>query len=152
MRASDYRIRNMEVADLDGVAQLEARSYEFPWTLGIFRDCLRVGYVCCTLESEQAVLSGYCIMAIAAGEAHILNLCVAPDLRRLGLGQRLLDHLLGLARQSKCRKIFLEVRPSNQPAIGLYQANDFRRIGIRRGYYRAREGKEDAIVLFRALA
>ncbi len=141
----------MHADDLDTVAQMEAESYEFPWSPGIFRDCLRVGYCCETLVNESGDVSGYCIIAVAAGEAHILNLCVASQLRRLGLGQRLLQHLLDYARRAQCFKIFLEVRPSNRAALALYEKNGFGRLGVRRDYYRAKEGKEDAIVLSLAL-
>lgn len=147
MRESKIRIRAMSAADLETVAEMESQSYEFPWTLGIFRDCLRVGYCCDVLEDAAGSLSGYCIMAVAAGEAHILNLCVSPALRMRGLGRRLLEHLLGLARQADCYRIFLEVRPSNSAALALYEQNGFERLGVRRDYYRAREGREDAVVL-----
>lgn len=147
MPESACRLRPMTVDDLDAVAQLEAQSYEFPWTYGIFRDCLRVGYRCDVLEGDGGSLAGYCILAMAAGEAHILNLCVLPSLRRQGLGRRLLQHLLRLARQADCFEVFLEVRPSNQAALALYEDNGFQQLSIRRDYYRSREGNEDAIVL-----
>lgn len=141
----------MGTDDLEAVAALEASSYEFPWTLGIFADCLRVGYRCEVLENNDGRLLGYCILSLALDEAHILNLCVSSDRRGQGLGQLLLDHLLDKARTAGCRRIFLEVRPSNAAALALYAGRDFARLGLRRGYYRSANGREDAVVLARTL-
>ncbi len=137
----------MSEDDLDAVAALEAVSYEFPWTRGIFHDCLRVGYRCDVLEDEAGNFLGYCILAVALDEAHILNLCVATGLRGQGMGGRMLDYLLVRAREAGCRRIFLEVRPSNAAALALYRGRAFQELGLRRDYYRAAEGREDAVVL-----
>lgn len=143
--------RAMTADDLATVASMEARAYEFPWTRGIFQDCLRVGYRCDVLEEEPGVVLGYCILAMALDEAHILNLCVHVARRREGLGSELLDHLLDAARSAGCRRVFLEVRPSNLAALALYARRSFEKLGVRRGYYRAAEGREDAIVLAKTL-
>jgi ribosomal-protein-alanine N-acetyltransferase len=90
-------------------------------------------------------------MSLAADEAHLLNLCVRPTLQRRGLGADLLDWLLDRARAGGAREIFLEVRPSNIPAARLYARAGFRRIGLRRNYYRADNGREDAVVLAKEL-
>ena len=84
-------IREMEVDDLGRIIDIEIAAYEHPWTLGIFRDCLRVGYDCWCLQVDGAVL-GYCVLSHAAGETHLLNLCVAPDaqeLQRFGVSRRI---------------------------------------------------------------
>lgn len=141
----------MTTDDLSAVAGLEAASYEFPWTRGIFHDCLRVGYDCEVLEDDAGKLLGYCILAVALDEAHILNLCVSLEHRGQGLGGSLLDRLLSKARQSNCRRIFLEVRPSNGAALALYAGRDFEQVGLRRDYYRSANGREDAVVLAREL-
>jgi ribosomal-protein-alanine N-acetyltransferase len=140
----------MQEADLAAVLALETRSYAFPWTEGIFRDCLRVGYFCSVLEIDY-LLAGYGVISSAAGEAHLLNLCVREEFRCRGLGRRLLDHLLDLASHSGARLVFLEVRPGNTAAIRLYETMFFQQIGMRRGYYQAEGGREDALVMRRDL-
>ena len=142
--------RAMQEADLAAVLALETRSYAFPWTEGIFRDCLRVGYYCSVLEIDY-LLAGYGVISSGAGEAHLLNLCVREEFRCRGLGRRLLDHLLDLASHSGARLAFLEVRPGNTAAIRLYETMHFQQIGMRRGYYQAEGGREDALVMRRDL-
>ena len=144
------RFRPMDADDIAPVVALEHSVYPFPWSEQIFRDCLRVGYDCWVVESDGRV-SGYGIMSMGAGECHILNLCIAPPLRRRGVGRRLLFALLARARKSGMQHAFLEVRPSNHGAIALYERSGFERIGVRRGYYQAADGREDAIVYRRAL-
>jgi ribosomal-protein-alanine N-acetyltransferase len=132
--------------DLSQVSDIERRSYDYPWSHGVFRDCLLAGYCCIVLERADSI-AGYSILSVAAGEAHILNLCVDPDFRRLGYGDRLLDEILARARAAGVREIFLEVRPSNATALALYRKKGFRQIANRRAYYQARNGREDAAVL-----
>lgn len=144
-------IRDMGPDDVAAVARLEAESYPFPWSAGIFRDCLRVGYYCCVAEDEGQCI-GYAIMSVGAGEAHVLNLCVAERMRRRGLGADLLAQLLEFAAATGAREIFLEVRPSNGAALHLYKTRGFSQIGVRRGYYQSVGGREDAVVLRRQLA
>lgn len=139
------RVRPMLHGDLAHVADIERRSYEFPWTQGIFRDCLLAGYTCIVLETGEELL-GYGIVSIAAAEAHLLNLCIDPRFRRLGYGERLLDELIRRAREAIAERMLLEVRPSNRSAIDLYRSRGFRPIGTRRGYYQANRGREDAVV------
>jgi len=140
------QIRLMLPSDLKAVAQIEKSAYDYPWSHGIFRDCLLAGYYSLVVEVGGAVV-GYGIMSIAAAEAHILNLCVHPHSQRLGYGRRLLTALLLKAQQSETNKVFLEVRPSNKAALGLYESAGFERIGIRPDYYQADFGREDAVVL-----
>ena len=150
MQLPAVRIRPMHEADLAAVAALERSSYLFPWTEGIFRDCVRVGYVCRVMEIGGAIV-GYGVLSAGAGEAHILNLCVADEYRCRGLGRYMMNHLIERARGSGVREAFLEVRPSNTTAIRLYQSMGFEQVGIRRGYYQATVGREDAVVLKRTL-
>jgi ribosomal-protein-alanine N-acetyltransferase len=144
--APTRRLRAMREGDLDAVMAIEKRAYPFPWTRGIFRDCLRAGYPAGVLEQDGAVL-GYAVLSIAAGEAHILNLCAAPEVQREGHGRRLLRALLLQARGRGAQRVFLEVRPSNPAAIALYDAEGFNEIGRRPRYYPAANGREDAIVM-----
>ena len=138
--------RTMMPSDVAAVADIERRSYEFPWSHGVFRDCLLAGYSCIVLEHGDDVV-GYCILSVAAGEAHILNLCVDPNYRKLGYGDRLLEEILNRAKGAEVKQVFLEVRPSNDNAISLYRKKGFRQIAERPAYYQAREGREDAAVL-----
>ena len=140
------RLRRMGAPDLDAVMAIESAVYTHPWTRGNFVDSLGAGYLCQVLECG-AELAGYCIVAIAANEAHLLNLSVAARWQRRGLGSHLLQFVLGLARERAVQRIFLEVRVSNAAALGLYARAGFREIGTRHGYYPAAAGREDARVL-----
>lgn len=140
------RVRAMRQVDVPQVAALEKASYEYPWSAGIFRDCLLAGYTSVVLE-QDAELIGYAVMSVAAGEAHLLNICLAEHVRRQGIARRLLRHMLDLAMQAGAERLFLEVRPSNKDALRLYRAAGFRVVDVRRGYYRAPGGNEDAVVL-----
>lgn len=144
-------IRRMAEADVPWVSQVERESYPFPWSEAIFRDCLRVGYHCRVVELDGRVI-GHGILGMGAGEAHVLNVCVHPDFRCRGVGRRLLEDLLDAARAAGMIDAFLEVRPTNLSAIRLYLAMGFRQVGIRRGYYQAVNGREDAAVLRLGLA
>jgi [ribosomal protein S18]-alanine N-acetyltransferase len=148
--APEIRIRPMTDADVGEVFAVERASYQFPWSEGIFRDCLRVGYVCRVLTLGSQII-GYGVMSVGAGEAHILNLCVAGSHRCHGLGRRMLGYLLDRGAAAGMSEAFLEVRPSNTAAIRLYQAIGFEQVGMRRGYYQAVGGREDAAVLRLAL-
>jgi [ribosomal protein S18]-alanine N-acetyltransferase len=142
----EVHIRPMMEADLPEVATIERLSYAFPWSESIFRDCLRVGYTCRALDLDGQII-GYGVMSFGAGEAHVLNVCVRDEFRNVGFGRRLLEHLIERAGAAGVNEVFLEVRPSNLSAIRLYQRLGFEQIGIRRGYYQALDGREDAIVL-----
>lgn len=142
----DAAIRPMSEADVATVAALERAAYQFPWSEGIFRDCVRVGYICRVVTIGDATI-GYAVMSIGAGEAHVLNLCVRYDFRCRGLGKRLLGYMLERAAAAGMTEAFLEVRPTNVTAIRLYQSMGFEQVGIRRGYYQAENGREDAVVL-----
>ncbi|MFN2301179.1 MAG: ribosomal protein S18-alanine N-acetyltransferase [Gammaproteobacteria bacterium] len=145
------RLRPMRIADVDAVMAVEKAAYPFPWTVGIFSDCLRIGY-CCWIAEDAEGVAGYAVMAAGPGEAHLLNLCVSPDRQRGGLGRLLLAHMLELAREHRADTMFLEVRPSNLAALALYRDSGFVEVGMRTAYYPAGRGKrEDAIVLAKTL-
>jgi ribosomal-protein-alanine N-acetyltransferase len=143
-------LRPMREEDLPAVQAIEARAYEFPWSIGIFRDCLRADYPSWVMY-DQGRIEGYFLMSIAAGEAHVLNVCVAPELQGQGHGRRLLQALVQVARGRNVARIFLEVRPSNLGAIRLYHREGFNEIGRRPRYYPARDGREDALVMAKEL-
>lgn len=139
-------LRDMQEADLPAIMAIERVAYEFPWTEGILRDCFRFGYVCKVYESRAGIL-GYGILSIGAGECHFLNICIAPSQQRRGHGARLVKALLDIARQGRVRSAILEVRASNLAAFKLYDKLGFNEIGVRKNYYPARTGREDALVL-----
>ncbi len=143
-------IRPMHELDIPAVVAIERAGYQFPWSEGIFRDCLRVGYICRVVEIGDD-MAGYGIMSVGAGEAHILNVCIRDDYRCRGLARQLLVHMLERARAVGMREAFLEVRPSNTAASRLYLSMGFEQVGLRRGYYQATFGREDAAVLRRVL-
>ncbi|MCO6411816.1 MAG: ribosomal protein S18-alanine N-acetyltransferase [Thiogranum sp.] len=144
--ADQSRLRPLTPDDLDAIMEIEHRAYRFPWTAGIFRDCLRVGYCCWCYERNDRI-EGYGVMSVAAGESHILNLTVRPESQRQGIGARLMRHFLQLARRHNADIVMLEVRPSNTPAVRLYEKMGFNEVGVRRNYYPADQGREDALLL-----
>jgi len=139
-------LRAMREVDLPAVMAIEQRAYAFPWTQGVFRDCLLANHPAWVLVEDGAII-GYAVLSVAADEAHILNLCTAPEMQGRGHGRRLLRALMQLARGRGAHRVFLEVRPSNGPAIALYHDEGFNEIGRRPRYYPAREGREDALVM-----
>ena len=139
-------LRPMRVADLGAVMDIEHRAYPFPWTHGIFRDCLQAGYPSWVLHQDERII-GYGVVSIAADEAHVLNVCIDPREQGHGHGRRLLRALVKLAHGHGAQRLFLEVRPSNPNAIALYHDEGFNEIGRRPRYYPAQQGREDAIVM-----
>ncbi|HEX7338352.1 MAG TPA: ribosomal protein S18-alanine N-acetyltransferase [Rhodanobacteraceae bacterium] len=140
------QLRNMHREDLVQIADIEQSAYEFGWPLGIFRDCLRAGHACWVLAAGSEIL-GYGVLSHGAGEAHVLNVCVAPAQQGKGHGRRLLKRLLDTARWYGVERVFLEVRPSNTTAQALYESEGFNEVGRRPRYYPARNGREDAIIM-----
>jgi len=140
----------MREDDLPKIDEIERKAYDFPWSTSIFRDCMRARYACVLAENEDGLLA-YAVMSMAAGEAHVLNLCVKPECQGQGRGRRILDHLIETAFENGVDTMFLEVRPSNPAAVALYHEAGFNQIGVRQDYYPAHEGREDALVLARAL-
>jgi ribosomal-protein-alanine N-acetyltransferase len=140
------QVRGMRLDDLPVVSALEKLSYEFPWSMGIFSDCVKAGHSSWVLCADESI-AGYGILSTGAGEAHLLNLCIAPDYRGRGLGRHLLGRVLDIARWDRAERVFLEVRPSNPLAKALYESVGFTQIGIRPRYYPAAGGREDAIVM-----
>lgn len=142
--------RPMQKPDLRQVVRIEGRGYNYPWSRGIFNDCIRAGYHCRVLQLEQRI-AAYGILMIGAGEAHILNICVAPDQQGQGLARRMLRHLLNLAAEDQVETVFLEVRPSNMIALHVYRSEGFCEVGTRPNYYPAKKGREDALVMAKTL-
>ncbi len=141
----------MAERDLAEVMAIESAIYTHPWTRGNFADSLRAGYECRVLRLGPE-LAGYFVLLVAAAEAHLLNLSIAAAHQRAGHGTSLLAQAAELARRLGARSLFLEVRPSNRGAQALYTRFGFRKVAVRRGYYPARAGREDALVLALGLA
>jgi ribosomal-protein-alanine N-acetyltransferase len=142
--------RPIQEADLPQIIEIERQSYPHPWTQIIFGDCLHAGYsswVC----GRSGVIEAYGILSAAAGEAHLLNICVRKESRQQGIGRKMLRHLVAIARRHDTEIIFLEVRPSNVAARALYEDEGFNELGNRGGYYPAGDGREDALILARTL-
>jgi ribosomal-protein-alanine N-acetyltransferase len=145
-----FHLRPMRLDDLPYVMPVEQAAYSHPWTEGIFRDCLRVGYQCWVAERGD-VLVGHAVMSVAVGEAHILNLCIAPDRQGQGLGRRLLQRMLRLAAELQADTVYLEVRETNRIARVLYESLGFTQIGQRPDYYPDDEGRENALIYAKSL-
>lgn len=141
----------MHVGDLDEIMLIENAVYPFPWSRGNFADSLAAGYSAwvCRVGGE---LVGYVVIMMAVDEAHLLNISVAGKRQRMGFGARLLHHAMQVAYRLGGRRLLLEVRPSNAAALDLYRHFGFVQIGVRKAYYPARDGREDAAVLVRSLA
>jgi ribosomal-protein-alanine N-acetyltransferase len=132
--------------DLDRVIENETRSYAFPWTRGVFSDCLKSHHECWVAVREDDLI-GHGILSIGANEAHLLNVCVRRDQQGNGLGRQIVVHMIHRAERRGAAVIYLEVRPSNRVAGSLYASLGFREIGLRKDYYPAELGNEDARVL-----
>lgn len=144
-------LRDMKEADLDGVLAIERAVHAHPWTLGNFSDALRSKYQCKVYESETQELIGYAVLMLAVDEAELLDIAIAASQQRKGQGRKLLNEMLALARKHEMRRMVLEVRASNLSAIALYRGAGFSDIGLRRDYYPAGSGREDAILMGRGL-
>lgn len=150
-KLSDRRlIRALQESDLDRIAQVERQIYAFPWSKGIFRDCLYAGYSGLVIEMNRDII-GYGMLSTVLDEAHLLNLSVAKKYQRRGYGKVLLSAFLEVAHYFAAQCVFLEVRTSNVGAIALYRTHGFNEVGRRLNYYPAAKGREDALVMARHL-
>lgn len=139
-------LRPMRQDDLSTVIRVEQAAYTQPWTEGIFRDCLRVGYYCVVCVVDDVII-GHGVMSLGVGECHLLNICIHPDYQQRGYGTSVINYLLDVARWKKARIAFLEVRVSNINAHRLYNKLGFTEIGLRKNYYPGEDGREDALIL-----
>jgi ribosomal-protein-alanine N-acetyltransferase len=146
LETSIPQFRPMVPEDVDRLILIERAAYPFPWTRGNFVDCLISGYSCWVAEVDGEVVS-YSILMVGAGEGHVLNCCVAPDWQGQGLGRMMMQRLMAGAPAYGADCLFLEVRPSNTKAINLYDSLGFETVGLRRHYYPADHGREDALVM-----
>lgn len=141
-----FSYRPMRPEDIDAIIDMERALYSFPWTPGNFRDSLKAGYSCWVVEFGSHLV-GYAVLMLAAGEAHVLNVAIGAAWQRQGLGRRLMQFLIKVAREYRAEMMFLEVRPSNVAARALYEDLGFAEIATRRHYYPAHDGREDALMM-----
>lgn len=144
------KLRPMLEHDLDQIMAIEVQAYPYPWTRGIFSDCLKHNYHCLLHEQHDEIIA-YGVISAAVEEMHILNLTVAPDKQKQGLGKRLLTTLEMIGRGLDAKECFLEVRPSNTSAIRLYLNHGFNETGLRKNYYPAKQGREHALLMAKTL-
>ncbi len=143
-------LRDMTEADLDAVLRIEREVHAHPWTLGNFSDALRSKYMCKVFEERNEML-GYAALLLAVDEAELLDIAIASRYQHQGYGRKLLEEMMALARFHGMQRVVLEVRTSNLAAITLYRKAGFAVIGLRRDYYPAVNGREDAILMGRVL-
>lgn len=147
---TQYEFRPMRMIDIDTIMQIEPQIYPYPWTRGNFVDSLNSGYSAWVLL-DKAQIFGYALTMMVLDEAHLLNLSIAKNYQKQGLGRYLLEKMVGIAKSNQMANMFLEVRVSNISAIALYENMGFNEMAIRRGYYPAANGREDAILMGLAL-
>lgn len=145
---SSLQFARMQVGDLPEVVAIENDVYPHPWTRGNFLDSLYSGYEAWTLREPSGALAGYFLVMLAMDEAHLLNISVRRDLHGKGVGRMQLDKVVDVAKEKGMTSILLEVRPSNERALAVYNRYGFERIGVRKAYYPASNNtREDAIVM-----
>ena len=137
---------NMEEKHIKDILCIENNSYGYPWSEKIFNDCLKNNYLCRVLVLDN-VLIGFLISSIIQDECHIMNLCVDAKYRGSGYGRLILNKLHDEIATISCKTVFLECRPSNISAMNLYESEGYNEIGVRRNYYPAPNGYEDAVML-----
>jgi len=140
--------RRMTLGDVERVMKVEETVYEFPWTDKIFSDCIRVGYSCWLALQQQSIV-GHAVISVTAGESHMLNLSIAREYQRKGFGRQFIEFLIQQAQAKQAQTMLLEVRPSNTAAISCYNSAGFNEIGLRKNYYPAPQGREDALLFAR---
>ena len=143
-------VRPMTLADLPVISKLDAQCYPFPWTLGNFTDSLQAGYRCCVYTYNEIII-GYAVMMLVVDEAHLLNITIAPDSQGQGWGRRFMQYLVESMQSHQAAWLWLEVRPSNIVAKTLYERMGFEVVAVRKNYYPAITGREDAVIMRLAL-
>ena len=146
-------LRKMTKEELPLVMMVELSAYPYPWSQKNFEDCLKNPIYSCWVFEQNKVLAGHVIISAArgTGEAHILNICVTPSHQGKGWGRKLLEEAEWIATQFNAEDCFLEVRQSNLVGIKLYESVGYNEVGLRKGYYPTDKGREDAIVMAKAL-
>ncbi|MBL7003613.1 MAG: ribosomal protein S18-alanine N-acetyltransferase [Gammaproteobacteria bacterium] len=144
------KFRSIVLDDIAKIMEIEPSIYSYPWTEGIFKDCIKAGYLGFIAEQKNKIVA-YGVISVGAGESHILNISVPKEQQKKGYGKQLLHHMICQAKINKADMALLEVRESNRNAIALYESQGFNEIGVRKAYYPAPNGKEDAIMFAKHL-
>lgn len=144
-------LRKMTRDDLSEVMHVELSAYSHPWKLKNFEDCLTHSQYSCWIFEFNNKNSGHVILSMGAGEAHLLNICVHPELQGKGWGRKILEEIEWIAKQHQVENCFLEVRISNKKGLNLYHSTGYNEIGLRKAYYPGDNGREDAVVMAKAL-
>ena len=143
----ERQLAAMTLEHLDVLMPLEALAYDFPWSRGNFEDSLRSGYPAAVLHDAAGAVLGYFVAMVGVDEWHLLNITVAPAHQAVGHGRFLLDHVVSQCRAQGADVLWLEVRLSNARARTIYAHVGFTEVGLRRAYYPAAPGREDAVVM-----
>lgn len=146
VKQSEMLMRPMQVTDLDAIVSIESIIYTHPWTRGNFQDSLKSGHSAWVMIVDEELIA-YALMMLVVDEAQLLNVSVAKPYQRQGFGESLLRHMIDRAKTANAATVFLEVRASNRAALGLYEKMGFAEMSIRRGYYPAEHGREDAVLM-----
>lgn len=133
--------------DLAEVHAIEKSANRFPWSVKNFSDSLDAGHYAWVFCDPYDAIIGFAIVQLVLDEAHLLNICVRPDMQRQGYGRRILEHIIDYTKSRSAVLLVLEVRLSNHRAQQLYEQFGFNEMTIRRGYYPAEQGREDAILM-----
>lgn len=147
---AQLKFRPMTSDDINNIMKLEITLHPYPWTKGIFNDCIKAGYLCFIGEIDDEIIA-YSALSYGAGESHILNISVAKPHQGKGFGRQLIQFMMQQAKDKQADMVLLEVRGSNKNAIALYESQGFNEIGIRKSYYKTPNGKEDALMLAKQL-
>jgi [ribosomal protein S18]-alanine N-acetyltransferase len=147
MTALAIEIRPLGLSDLGGIESIEQRAYRTPWSRSMFASELAKSSSICLGAYEGTRLVGYVVNSRYVDAWHVMNVAVDPDFQRRGIATRLLERLFEVTRDDQRRGYTLEVRISNEEAIGLYEKLGFVRQGIRRSYYT--DNREDALIMWR---
>ena len=142
-------LRRLTTRDLAAVEEIERASYPTPWSRSMFAgELAKPSSICLgAFDAEKGTLTGYLIISRYVDAWHVMNVAVAPEHRRKGVGRALLERLFELTAGDGRRGYTLEVRVSNADAIRLYERLGFRSRGIRRGYYT--DNREDALIMWK---
>lgn len=144
-------LRPMQTEDLTELMVGELAAYPYPWTRGNFEDCLsNKAYSCWVFDKDKKIV-GHVVTSIVLKEAHILNICLYPKFQNKGWGRKLLAETESIVKAKGAETCFLEVRPSNESGLHLYQTESYNEIGLRKNYYPADNGREDALVMAKTL-
>ncbi|HEC59407.1 MAG TPA: ribosomal-protein-alanine N-acetyltransferase [Methylophaga sp.] len=140
-------VRIMQAQDIVTVLGIEQSANQFPWDIKSFQDSLKTGYQAWVFYKKTEEIVGFAIVQRVLDEAHLLNICVKPAAQGRGLGKAIIQHVIDYANSISAVIILLEVRRSNERAQQLYLQSGFNEMSVRKGYYPAKEGREDAILM-----